>query len=90
MLNRTRLRHDTLNRLRGSKVRNVIVSDTSPLGHDPGSDEITTNVDHRAEAVDEPVDSDDDGVHARDGNADRLSDDERENQGRTGNRRCGD
>lgn len=90
MLHNTSLRHDALHRLRRSKVRGVLVRDTSPLRHDLGSDEIARDVDQSTETVDEPVDGNDDCVHACDGDADGLGDDEGEDQRGAGDGGRGD
>jgi hypothetical protein len=80
VLDRAGFGHDALDRLSRSKIRGLIVSNASQLRNDLGSKEIATDVDQRAEAVDEPVDGDDNCVHASNRNADRLGDDEREYQ----------
>ena len=47
-----------------------VVHDTRGFRHDNGGESVAADVDHSTEAVEEPVDSYNDGVHAGDGDVD--------------------
>lgn len=60
----------------------TIVGDAGNLGKDLGGVNVARDVDGSTEAVDKPVDGHNDGVHARDGNVDRVGNHDGEDQRR--------